>query len=268
MKIAVFFYISINILSGASLFYADAASAQSINAAPSINAGQSVNASQNLDAAQSINASQDSKLAQNANAKFVQLFNQSSQCKETYAKVLAAIDALPASLRQEMQSSGLHIVVVPSLVEYRPELEGKIPNGYKPGRSFSHMDAQYRGKQNEIVVAATVARKSEDLIPNIRAGSATLHEFGHAYDHYANFPSRSDDFMSRYRQDCAALTQAQKDKDYYYLQEGRNGPKELFAELFLFCFHEKAHLHVRHGNLVTDFPNCYAFVAALTDKLK
>ena len=58
------------------------------------------------------------------------------------------------------------------------------------------------------------------------------------------------------------------EKDHYYLQPGRIGPRELFAELFLYSFHSKAGLNVRHPHLLTDFPNCAAYMKDLTDKLQ
>ncbi len=203
-----------------------------------------------------------------AATEFIQLLASPAEGQDAYNHVLRAYSAIPPQTAQQMKDAGLRIVIVPSLVEYRPELVGKQPPGYEEGQDYSHMDAQYRGKANEVVVAVKVARTSEGMVTNNRVGSATLHELGHAYDKWAGFPSRSEEFMSAYQQDVAKLDATQREKDHYYLQPGRNGPRELFAELFLYCYHSKAGLNVRHPRLPTDFPNCAAYMNNLADQLR
>jgi hypothetical protein len=196
----------------------------------------------------------------------IRLLTQIPEGEAAYRKVVQSVNALPDETRRQLFSTGLKIVVVSSLVEYNPSLQEQTPAGYKEGEGYNHMDAQFRGRQNEIVVGVRVARKTEKMVINNRVGSATLHELGHAYDRYAHFPSQQDSFRRHYQSDSHALSPSSRNRDHYYLQPGANGRRELFAELFLYCFHQRAHLNARHRHLVEDFPRCYHFVYDLTNR--
>lgn len=58
------------------------------------------------------------------------------------------------------------------------------------------------------------------------------HEVGHAMDSAFGRISHSLEFVNAYKQDVAAMPQADREKAEYFLQAGWTGPQEMFAELF------------------------------------
>ncbi len=58
------------------------------------------------------------------------------------------------------------------------------------------------------------------------------HEVGHAVDDVLGIPSQSKAFIKAYEEDVKNISIFDKDKIGYYLQEGRVGLEETFAEVY------------------------------------
>jgi len=193
-------------------------------------------------------------------ASMVKVYKKSGDTALVNSQVMLALAAVPMKLKQELNQSGVHIVIVPSIPEYHPELAGKTANA-SAEKDYSHEDAQFREKQKEIVVAERVAHRSDEPDTDNQVARATLRELGHAIDSYNGWTSSTPEFIDDYIKDRARMAPAMIAKAHNYLQPGgKAGRKALFAELFQINRHGRARIKPRNEYLTKAFPMCSADV--------
>ena len=194
-------------------------------------------------------------------ASVVQVHRRTGDSDLVRRLVLQTLRVLPPSLKGELFGRGVHIVVAPTVTEFHPEFKGRVPRGYRPDQSYDHVKAQYRSAAREVLVAESALRgKGTQLQINREVSDATLHELGHAFDHTRGILSARDPFRTAYEADQQKLSAQQRGKYRYFLQTGKAGPLELFAEMFQVYHHRRARVVPRNANLIWDFPTCYAIM--------
>ena len=193
-------------------------------------------------------------------AGVVQVLRDTPDSAVVVEQVVQALQALPDSLKAEMFRRGLSVMVVPNIPEYVPKIAAQIPRGYTSGDyRFAH--AIYDPRKNRLVVAERVARgPSAEVKVNKLGIDATFHELGHAIDYAQGMVSAQPDFIAAYEEDKRHLTPKQVAKDQYFLQPGKAGPAELFAELLSIHYLWRMKSPMIFGHLVRDFPVSYAYV--------
>ncbi|HEY9716377.1 MAG TPA: hypothetical protein V6C69_02825 [Trichormus sp.] len=145
---------------------------------------------------------------------------------------------LPAAWKQKLTKAGYRIVVSRTLFDSVPSARGQQVRGYKRSATWSQIFGLF-DRRHRRVVMAQLARQTEDEKSQLitlndqqtRAG-ILRHEFGHAIDDYASYPSHSRAFARAYAVGLPRLRVQDKLALKYYLQAGFAGKEEMFAELF------------------------------------
>ena len=158
------------------------------------------------------------------------------------AAVQAKVNALPGFVKKNLFDNNLTIDAVSnSVVEARPDLAGVRPRGWPLGKTWDVVPGLFSQDTNTVIVATNgkYPTGSFDMI---------YHEIGHAFDFYNNL-STSKDFMSAYLADKSYLGS-------YFLQPGKAGPSEAFAESF-------ARYYGKDPQMKTNWPNLNTYMGTL-----
>ncbi|MDR2452671.1 MAG: hypothetical protein LBE85_13135 [Candidatus Accumulibacter sp.] len=119
--------------------------------------------------------------------------------------------------------------------------DGPLPRGYPSGATWENVEGVTQLKEKHIVIASTIQRKdgAVEATSASRVGALLRHEHGHALDRVIranDFPA----FVATYAEDTKELSAwlnkklhpDAADEIRYLLQEGADGRREAFAELF------------------------------------
>ena len=158
------------------------------------------------------------------------------------ASIQRKVDGLPGFVKKNLFDNNLTIDVVgDSVVEARPDFAGVRPRGWPLGKTWDVVPGLFSADTNTVILATN---------GKYPTGSFDMyyHEIGHAFDHY-NGLSISDRFMSAYSSDKSSMSS-------YFLQPGKAGPSEAFAESF-------ARYYGGDPKIKSNWPNLNSYMGTL-----
>lgn len=188
------------------------------------------------------------------------------------ASVTGFVDSLPNGIAAKLAESDLRFEFGERVTQIDPSLKGVHPRGWSPGTTWDSADGFYSPAEKRIVAAETfrpVGQKK--FVPSERVRGVLAHETGHGLDNALGYESRKIEFLAAYKADARALRAAQRADPLggrrwsYYLQTGRAGPSEAFAEVFgAIMLDGKASAL---GDIRDVFPEVTKYIEALIESL-
>ncbi len=163
----------------------------------------------------------------------------------------------PAPMLKVMADNGATIVSCRgSVTDAMPELAGVKPRGWPEGMTWDSVPGLYKPDTNEVLLATKgtdrhVAANGEGH------GAADLagHEGGHCFDEITG--SRKSDetaFVNARQEDIDRLAEDGKNLGAYFMQSGKVGPQETFAESCALYFG-------KHAKMKTEWKSLHKFFA-------
>jgi len=148
--------------------------------------------------------------------------------------IAVAFTSIPSRALKTMADSGIKIKAGPKLTELKPSLKGVHPRGWPAGMTWDTAEGCYdRGAKEVLVTELYRPVGKKEFVPTTRARGVALHESGHAYDQALGSPSAtSAAFASAYNDDKKYMLKEAKRGLKYFLQTGKAGRSETFAETF------------------------------------
>lgn len=187
------------------------------------------------------------------------------------AEVQAAVDSIPAHVRQQLAESGARVQVGRTLADIDPQMAAQPARGHGGGK-VGDLDGVYQNHTQTVMVGErTVAGRRSDRIEGV-----VRHELGHALDDVwgERVPGGSfcstPEFMKAFEADAAAAS-AGKDaaKLDYFLANG-GGPlasrQEVMAEVFA-ALHGGGSVRDREM-ILQNFPSVAAHIHAEIDRTR
>lgn len=150
------------------------------------------------------------------------------------SELAGAISAIPARTLKTMADEGIKIRAGTRMTELNPELKGEHPRGWPAGTTWDSTEGGYfRGQKTVNVTESYRPVGRKEFVRNGRIRGVVLHESGHAFDHALDTPSStSNAFVSAYADDVRTIPKAARGGLRYFLQKGKAGRSETFAETF------------------------------------
>jgi len=149
-------------------------------------------------------------------------------------EVGSALAAIPAPTLQALAEEGIRFRLGNSMTELNPDLKGVHPRGWPAGTTWDTADGMFQTGTKAVNVTETyrpIGQKK--FVRSTRVRGAMLHETGHAFDSALKRPSENSRmFIDAYERDVKSMPTAAKRGLRYYLQKGKAGRSEAFAETF------------------------------------
>jgi hypothetical protein len=167
-----------------------------------------------------------------------------------------AIAALPKPALDALRRRGTEFAVGRTMADAAPGLVSQRPRGWAAGLTWAQADGVYEADVRRVVVTTHRTPVGGGApVPSDRWRSVLYHETGHALDAALDGVSGTAAFRTAHAEDARDLDAADRAGLAYFLQPGRAGPEETFAELF-------AQLH---GEALTahDLPGRFPRAAAI-----
>lgn len=139
-------------------------------------------------------------------------------------------NAMSKPVRDIIEKDGAKLVPARRLTDALPELKGEKPRGWPPGSTWDAVDGAFSPGKKLIVVAEDVEQPNGQWQKSNRTADITRHEAGHAADAALNYFSSSPEFGKAYDDDKAKISATDAKTLSYFLQSGKSGPEETFAE--------------------------------------
>lgn len=199
------------------------------------------------------------------------IFVRVSRVSDSFVKeIIADASELPSKLRSALAKAGYHIAISPSLADAVPAARDTQVRGYKAFVTWNQLFGMFNRRSKSLIMAEK-AEASDGKVTtleekNIRAG-ILRHEFGHAVDQYLQYPSHSLPFAQAYAQGVARLNSDERQTLNYYLQPGKAGKEEVFAEIFA-ILHKDACNPESDRLLRAKFPELLAIMNTIISKYK
>lgn len=142
-----------------------------------------------------------------------------------------AVFELPAAINSFLYEQGVSLVAVTTLVAYLPELAGQRPRGWSDEAVWENVPG---AALNERKLAIVAERRLSGGCwrANCNWKAVLRHEVGHLVDFLLRRFSWREQFSIAYARDIAKIPETLREQLQYYLQPGKAGPEETFAELF------------------------------------
>lgn len=168
------------------------------------------------------------------------------------AVVKQMVRKIPATIWQPLFAYGYRVHVVPFVVDDFTERDGdplSQPRGYKKGATYKNVPALAMPHRKVLLVGEKFM--SDEGTERLHEGPdrAMCHEMGHAYDEYLGNLSKkmnlaekydlfssSKTFSAAHAEDAKAIKGEERERLSYYLQSGKVGAEELFANLFVYLW--------------------------------
>ena len=149
-------------------------------------------------------------------------------------EIATAFASIPPRALKTMADSGIKIRAGAKLTELKPALKGEHPRGWPAGMTWDTAEGCYDRGAKEVLVTELyrpVGRK--EFVSSTRVRGVALHESGHAYDQALGSPSAmSSAFIYAYTVDRKSIPKEARRSLRYFLQKGKSGRSEAFAEIF------------------------------------
>lgn len=139
-------------------------------------------------------------------------------------------NAMSKPVRDIIEKDGAKLVPARRLTDALPELKGEKPRGWPPGSTWDSVDGAFSPDKKLIVVAEDVEQPNGQWQKSNRTADITRHEAGHAADAALNYFSATPEFGKAYDDDKAKISAPDQKTLSYFLQSGKSGPEETFAE--------------------------------------
>lgn len=180
---------------------------------------------------------EQSSLAQEVSAVTISLVSATSVSDRFQRETEAATRSVPLQVWKTLDDAGWRVQLAEFVVDAAPTLRGVRPAGWPRHLTWDNSDAIHLPSAKLLVVAEKRRDRNGEVVASSRVAGVLRHELGHAFDMAAGGRSgrnlsSSPEFMEAYRNDTARILQAQRDNLAYYLQAGRSGSQETFAEAF------------------------------------
>jgi hypothetical protein len=153
-------------------------------------------------------------------------------------EITAALGTIPQPYLNALGSSGYRVVLSQKITDVVPTASHQQVRGYEASTTWNSVYGMFNRTSKRLVMAE-LADQSKlgraglyPLTDRQRRIGIVRHEFGHAMDQYLGNFSHSDSFIKAYERDAATLNYSEKQSLNYFLQSGRAGAEETFAELF------------------------------------
>lgn len=140
------------------------------------------------------------------------------------------IEQLPLSVLRMLKHKKGRITILPSTVESDYRMQNVRPRGYDSGSTWKNNSAYCRGNNVYISQYRLNSSTGNYDTTDTEVGSVR-HEVGHAIDYCLGYVSQKEKFRHAYRLEAAQVPRQHRGRLSYYLQSGRGGPSETFAEL-------------------------------------
>lgn len=139
-------------------------------------------------------------------------------------------NSMSKPVRDIIEKDGAKLVPARRLTDALPELKGEKPRGWPPGSTWDSVDGAFSPGKKLIVVAEDVEQPNGQWQKSNRTADITRHEAGHAADAALNYFSATPEFAKAYDDDKAKISAPDQKTLSYFLQGGKSGPEETFAE--------------------------------------
>lgn len=189
------------------------------------------------------------------------------------AETEKGLSTIPAWIWRPLRQKGLQIWLVP----HTPDAFGpndpdpaSQPRGYALGSTYDNVPALCL--VGRLVIAQEYRQPDGKWVPNKDPDGAVAHELGHAYDRYLGNQmvdlsqggqyklfSHSQAFTDAFDADAPNVRPEDKQMVAYFLQSGKAGQEELFAELFPLFFEREGRMQIGIA-LKRSFPTVLAAI--------
>lgn len=174
-------------------------------------------------------------------------------------EVLAALQTIPPRIKRELKDFGCVVLICPTVNEAKPDSVHDKPRGYKHGGGQDNVPGMYSPSTKTLYIAERASWQNSPPQINSWVRETVLHELGHAYDFCKHNLSSGPAFTEAYAQDTRGMTNSQRNEFDYFVQEGKAGPEELFAELFALCQTDETQKR-KVDSFAKAFPHCHTFM--------
>lgn len=160
----------------------------------------------------------------------IEVFRRTKTTEDCEKRVKQALAYVPASARETLRHNGVTIIIVQDVLTAEPHLANQKPRGYTFG-GYDNCGGIFFPRDKKIYIAERFSIGNAPLQENPYTLWTALHEIGHAFDHVGMY-SNSESFTKAYEDDAKYLNNELRIKYSYFLQSDKNGPSEMFAEIF------------------------------------
>ena len=175
-------------------------------------------------------------LGQDFSAVSVSLVSATSVSDRFQRETQDASRTIPPQVWKTLNEAGWRVQLAEFVVDAAPSLRGVRPPGWPRHLTWDNSDAISLPTAKLLVVAEKRHNRSGEIVASSRVAGVLRHEIGHAFDLAAGRGSQtlsaSSHFVQAYQQDRSRIEAADRASFAYYLQDGRNGLQETFAEAF------------------------------------
>jgi thioredoxin reductase len=150
------------------------------------------------------------------------------------SEIRSALGQIPPRAMKTMGEEGITFKVGSRLTELNPELKGVHPRGWSAGTTWDSAEGMFSHEQKAVNIAEfyrPVGKK--EFVRTDRTRGLVLHESGHGFDYALGRPSAtSSAFIYAYTVDRKSIPKEARGPLRYFLQKGKAGRSETFAEIF------------------------------------
>ncbi|HRX78893.1 MAG TPA: hypothetical protein P5307_07510 [Pirellulaceae bacterium] len=175
-------------------------------------------------------------IAQEFAAATISLVSATSVSDSFQRETQKATKSVPPQVWKTLDDAGWRVQLAEFVVDAAPSLRGVRPAGWPRHLTWDNSDAIHLPTSKLLVVAEKRRNRSGDVVASTRVAGVLRHEIGHAFDMASGGSGRllstAPSFIQAYQQDVSRIAAGNRTAFAYYLQDGRNGLQETFAEAF------------------------------------
>ena len=175
-------------------------------------------------------------LAQELSSVTISLVSATTVSDRFQRETETATRSVPPQVWKTLDDAGWRVQLAEFVVDAAPSLRGVRPNGWPRHLTWDNSDAIHLPNAKLLILAEKRRNRAGEIVASSRVAGVLRHEIGHAFDMAASrrgqHLSASQEFAEAYRHDISRVSDADRDSLAYYLQPGRSGSQETFAEAF------------------------------------
>lgn len=152
-------------------------------------------------------------------------------------EISSALGTIPQNYLNALGRQGYRVVLSRMLTDVVPDANHQQVRGYERHTTWNSVYGMFNRTRKRLVMAELAEQPNlgRDLTPlrnKQRRVGIVRHEFGHAVDQYLGNYSHSPEFLKAIQTAQKDLTPWERESLSYFLQPGKAGAEETFAELF------------------------------------